>query len=85
MNGESVYDSDSDRVGAVADVVDDQDGQPAAIIIDFGPYLGSGDQNVAVPPSDVTKSLDHTTINRSKQRLSQAPDTPLPDYSSTQQ
>ena len=85
MNGESVYNSDSDKVGAVTDVVYDQNGQPIAIIIDVGPYLGSGDKNVAVPPSDVTKSADHTTINRSKQQLSQAPNTPPPDYSSTQQ
>jgi hypothetical protein len=85
MIGDIVYDADADRVGEVVDVVYAEDGTPAAVIIGVGPFLGAGDKNVAIAPSDVTTGADRVTIARSKDQLSQAPNSPSPDYRSAVQ
>jgi hypothetical protein len=85
MAGEAVYNSDSDKVGQVADVVYDQNGEPIAVIVEVGPFLSTGDKNVAIPPNDATTSNGRATINRTKAQLNAAPDSPLPDYSSSNQ
>jgi hypothetical protein len=80
MAGDVVYDADADQVGKVVDVVYDEDGEPSAIVIDVGAFLGAGDKDVSVPPRDAEVSPDRVTVKRSKEQLSEAPNSPPPNY-----
>jgi sporulation protein YlmC with PRC-barrel domain len=78
--GYAVYDAGGEKIGDVTEVVFDPDGNVAFVVVGVGGFLGTGDKNVAVPPSEATKGSDRLTVDRSKEQLQQAKDYQLPDY-----
>ena len=73
--GVSVYASDGDHVGAIADIVGDIKGQIIYVILSHGGFLGIGDKLIPLPwelliPGKRSKSLE---IQLSKKDLERAP------------
>jgi sporulation protein YlmC with PRC-barrel domain len=56
MNGATVYDAQNNNVGDVKDVVLDQDGRVAAVVIKTGAFLGIGGKTVALSMNDIKVS-----------------------------
>ncbi len=54
--GAEVRTSGDDIVGSVNDLILDEDGQVAAIVVSAGGFLGMGERDVAIGWDDVTKS-----------------------------
>ncbi|HTW27998.1 MAG TPA: PRC-barrel domain-containing protein [Acetobacteraceae bacterium] len=46
--GKEVTDQKGDEVGRIVNVLVDQDGNPRAVVIDFGGWLGVGSRKIAV-------------------------------------
>lgn len=78
--GEAAFDADTEPVGDVTEVVFDPEGKVGLIVVGVGNFLGTGEKNVAVPPSDANQVSGYLTINRSKRQLQEATDYRLPDY-----
>jgi sporulation protein YlmC with PRC-barrel domain len=53
MNGANVYDSQNQKVGDVKDIILDQEGRVAAVVLDVGSTLGMGGKYVAVAMNDL--------------------------------
>ena len=75
LMGINVYNSDGDRVGAIADIVGDIKGQIIYVILSHGGFLGIGDKLIPLPwelliPGKRTKSVE---IQLSKKDLERAP------------
>jgi sporulation protein YlmC with PRC-barrel domain len=75
LMGVSVYTSDGDHVGAIADIVGDIKGQIIYVILSHGGFLGIGDKLIPLPwelliPGKRSKSLE---IQLSKKDLERAP------------
>ena len=73
--GVSVYTSDGDHVGAIADIVGDIKGQIIYVILSHGGFLGIGDKLIPLPwelliPGKRSKSLE---IQLSKKDLETTP------------
>ncbi|AJY47285.1 PRC-barrel domain-containing protein [Martelella endophytica] len=80
--GATVYtsqDEDADAVGDVDDLLVDEDGEIAGLIIGVGGFLGIAEKNVAVPFAKVGQTRDdqnmlHLTLATSREELENAPD-----------
>ncbi len=73
----NVYDPSDQKIGDVADLVLNSDGNVLTAVIGVGGILGAGQKEVAVPFKDLKVSLrdgkDWLVINRSKAELQSAP------------
>jgi sporulation protein YlmC with PRC-barrel domain len=72
MMGQQVYDSDNVDIGPVVDIMLDDDGTPASIIIGVAGPADGGATTVAVPMSDVQSVNNRPTVDRTKAQLRQA-------------
>jgi sporulation protein YlmC with PRC-barrel domain len=82
MIGQAAYDTDSNKVGDVTEVIFAPSGDVAEIVIGVGDFLGTGEKNVAVPARQVTMANDRVTVAMNKDQLRQASNYRLPDYRS---
>jgi hypothetical protein len=58
MIGQSVVNSDNDSIGHINDVVTNENGEIAAVLIGVGGFLGIGEKEVAVRYEDLTINRD---------------------------
>jgi sporulation protein YlmC with PRC-barrel domain len=72
MIGDAVYDGNDQKIGDVIDIVLDNDGTVAAVVIGLGDDLGMGDKNVAVPMNDIHTDHRYMTLDRSRDQLRQS-------------
>lgn len=77
MNGATVYDTANKSVGDINNVVLDQDGRVAAVVIKRGGFLGIGGKTIAVGMNDLKMSTgkDGTlrfTVDKTQQQLKSA-------------
>ncbi|MGH6864740.1 MAG: PRC-barrel domain-containing protein [Methyloceanibacter sp.] len=76
-SNEDVYDVKDNKLGAVNDLLVDQDGRVHAVIIGVGGFLGVGEKDVAVPFNvlKVTKKggTRYLVLDTTKQALDSAP------------
>ncbi|MBZ2168112.1 PRC-barrel domain-containing protein [Marinobacter sp. F4216] len=76
--GTDVKTTGGEEVGAISDLIIDQDGQVVAIVVGVGGFLGMGEKNVAISWDQVTKSAtaDERTlrINQTREGLKSAPE-----------
>lgn len=76
--GLRVESANKENVGSISDLVLNQDGSIAAVVIGVGGFLGIGSKDVAVPLSalNLTRSADgnRATIQLTKAELEKAPD-----------
>jgi sporulation protein YlmC with PRC-barrel domain len=79
MIGSTVYDVDNRDIGSVKDVILDQDGQVAAVVVDVGAFLGIGGKNVAVRLSQIKTDNNRLTLDLTKDQLTRAQSYQLED------
>lgn len=76
--GVDVKTTGDEEVGAVSDLIIDQDGQVVAIVVGVGGFLGMGEKNVAISWDQVTKSgtgdKHELRINQTREGLKSAPE-----------
>lgn len=53
LTGLNVYNNANEKVGDVNELIIGKDGRVEAVVIGVGGFLGLGERNVAVPPSDL--------------------------------
>jgi sporulation protein YlmC with PRC-barrel domain len=74
---QNVYDPSDQKIGEIKDVLIDNQGKVAALIIEVGGFIGAGAKDVAVPFTDVkgTKKNDkwYLTMQANKDDLKNAP------------
>jgi sporulation protein YlmC with PRC-barrel domain len=73
----AVYDTDSNKIGDIDDLVLDSSGQIKTAVIGVGGFLGIGQKNVAVPFNEL-KVMQHNgrqelALERTRQQLKDAP------------
>jgi sporulation protein YlmC with PRC-barrel domain len=69
MIGSAVYDAQNRDIGKIQDVILDQDGRVAAVVVDVGAFLGMGGKNVAVRLSDIKADNNRLTLDLTKEQL----------------
>jgi sporulation protein YlmC with PRC-barrel domain len=72
MIGSDVYSIQNADVGKVQDIILNQDGQVASVIVDVGSFLGMGGKDVAVRLSDIKSDNNRLTLDMTKDQLMQA-------------
>jgi len=79
--GAEVKTTKGEEVGSVNDLIIDEKGQVAAIVVGVGGFLGMGEKDVAIGWGDVTKSSksgksdkDELQINLTRESLMSAPE-----------
>lgn len=77
MDGATVYDSQDKNVGDIKDLVLDQDGRVAVVVLDVGSFLGIGGKNVAVALDDLKmtsneKGKPKFSVGMTRDQLKQA-------------
>jgi sporulation protein YlmC with PRC-barrel domain len=72
MVGQQVYDNANVDIGPIVDIVLDDDGTPASIIIAVAGPPDGGASSVAVPMTSVQKNGNRMSTNRSKDQLRKA-------------
>ncbi|SFR39047.1 Sporulation protein YlmC, PRC-barrel domain family [Marinobacter gudaonensis] len=76
--GADVKTTGGDEVGAISDLIIDQDGRVVAIVVGVGGFLGMGEKNVAISWERVTKSGTaddrELRINQTREELKSAPE-----------
>jgi sporulation protein YlmC with PRC-barrel domain len=77
MNGATVYDAENANLGDIKDLVLEQDGRVAAVVLNVGATLGMGGKYVAVPMKDIKITKDnndkpHFAIHMTKDQLKSA-------------
>jgi sporulation protein YlmC with PRC-barrel domain len=70
MLGSAVYSARDVKIGTVKDLVLDQDGKVAAVIVDV-PFIGLGEKFVAVAMSDIGADGDRLTLELTRDQLQQ--------------
>jgi sporulation protein YlmC with PRC-barrel domain len=74
---QNVYDPSDQKIGEIKDVLIDNQGKVAALIVEVGGFIGVGAKDVAVPFTDVkgTKKNDkwYLTMQANKDDLKNAP------------
>jgi sporulation protein YlmC with PRC-barrel domain len=74
---QDVYDSSDQKIGAINDVLLNNDGKVEAFIVSIGGFLGLGEKDVAVPFSAVHATQKNgkwmLTMNANKDSLKDAP------------
>ena len=58
MNGATIYDIQSQKIGDVKDIILDRNGRVADVVLDVGAFLGMGGKLVAVNMSDIKVTFD---------------------------
>lgn len=56
--GKAIYNGENNSIGDVNDLILEQNGGIAAVVVGVGGFLGIGEKNVALPMSKVTMSRD---------------------------
>jgi sporulation protein YlmC with PRC-barrel domain len=79
MVGSTVYDVQNRNIGSVKDLVLDDDGRVAAVVVDVGSFLGVGGKYVAISMSDIKTDNNRLTLDRSKEQLQQMAEYQLED------
>jgi sporulation protein YlmC with PRC-barrel domain len=79
MIGGSIYDVQNRNIGSVKDLVLDNDGRVAAVVVDVGSFLGVGGKYVAISMSDIKTDNNRLTLDRSKEQLQQMAEYQLED------
>jgi sporulation protein YlmC with PRC-barrel domain len=73
---QNVYDPSNNKVGEIMDVLLDQEGKAAALIIGVGGFLGAGEKDVAVPFNAVQiqkkDNKNYLVMNTTKDALKSA-------------
>jgi sporulation protein YlmC with PRC-barrel domain len=73
----NVYDNSENKLGNIADLVIDKDGNIQQAIIGVGGFLGAGQKDVAIPFKDLKVSSkngkDWLVLNMTKDELKKAP------------
>lgn len=76
--GADVTTTGDEEVGAISDLIIDQDGRVVAIVVGVGGFLGMGEKNVAISWDQVTKSgtadEQKLRINQTREGLKSAPE-----------
>lgn len=77
MNGATVYDRQTAKIGDINNVVLDRDGRVAAIIVKTGALLGIGGKNVAISMNDLkvrngNDGKPHFSVDLTKDQLKAA-------------
>jgi len=72
MIGSAVYDVHNRKIGHVKDLVLNQDGQVAKVVVDVGAFLGMGGKFVAVSLRDLKTDHNRLTLDLTKEQLQQA-------------
>ncbi|HEV2100443.1 MAG TPA: PRC-barrel domain-containing protein [Stellaceae bacterium] len=72
MIGSDVYSVQNADVGKVQDIILDQDGRVASVIVDVGSFLGMGGKDVAIRLSDIKSDNNRLTLDMTKEQLQQA-------------
>jgi sporulation protein YlmC with PRC-barrel domain len=67
--GSTVYDVQNCNIGSVKDLVLDNDGRVAAVVVDVGSFLGVGGKYVAISMGDIKADNNRLTLDRSKEQL----------------
>lgn len=76
--GKTVTGPNDENLGDVNDIILGADGQPDAVVIGVGGFLGLGEKNVAVPFDTITSTTDtdgnlKLSLNTTKEALDAAP------------
>lgn len=72
--GKTAFSQNGEEVGDVSDVLVSSQGQPEAIIIGHGGWLGLGEKQVAIDWNEVEISQDGVVVNMPAQQLSELPE-----------
>jgi sporulation protein YlmC with PRC-barrel domain len=77
MNGATVYDIQSQKIGDVKDIILDRNGRVADVVLDVGAFLGMGGKLVAVSMNDVKVTFDDNNkpkfaVDMTKEQLKSA-------------
>ncbi|MCX5481417.1 PRC-barrel domain-containing protein [Kaistia geumhonensis] len=83
LMGSTVYSPANETLGEINDVVASQDGQVKALVIGVGGFLGIGQKNVAVAPSELQRVADGDSwryqLNTTKEELNAAAEFKVPE------
>ena len=71
--GKNVYGANGNQVGEVNNLLVGKDGKVHAAIIEFGGFLGIGEDKVAVPWDQLKVTNDRVTVNMSEDQIKAAP------------
>jgi sporulation protein YlmC with PRC-barrel domain len=78
--GSRVMGPDNKTIGDISDLLLDQNGNVQAVVIGVGGFLGLGEKDVAIPFKNLTvvrssdgRSIDHVSVNYTKDQLKSAP------------
>ncbi|MGE0257972.1 MAG: PRC-barrel domain-containing protein [Alphaproteobacteria bacterium] len=71
--GKNVYGANGNQVGEVNNLLVGKDDKVHAAIIEFGGFLGIGEDKVAVPWDQLSVSNDRVTVNMSEDQIKAAP------------
>lgn len=72
--GSAVYNSNNEKIGEVNDLILDQSGKVAGVVIGVGGFLGLGERNIAVTYNSIhfdkdAKGKPHLTVPATKDQL----------------
>ena len=77
LRGRSVYDRQTDKIGAVSDLVINPDGRLEALVLAVGGFLGIGQKDVAVPFADIkfgrSGATEIVVVDHTEEQLRDAP------------
>jgi sporulation protein YlmC with PRC-barrel domain len=71
--GKDVYGMSGNDVGEIENLLIDPNGRVQAAIIEFGGFLGIGDNEVAVPWDQLKITADRVMINMSEEQIRAQP------------
>jgi len=71
--GKNVYGANGNQVGEVNNLLVGADGRVHAAIIEFGGFLGIGEDKVAVPWDQLNVTKDRVTVNMTNDQIKAAP------------
>jgi sporulation protein YlmC with PRC-barrel domain len=76
MDGANVYDTNTQKIGDIKDIILDREGRVAAVVLDVGSTLGIGGKYVAVSMNDVHVRMEnntpHFSVDMTKDQLKSA-------------
>jgi sporulation protein YlmC with PRC-barrel domain len=70
--GSTVYDLHNRDIGSIKDLIINNDGGIADVVVDVGTFLGMGGKYVAVPPTAIKTDNNQLTLDMTKEQLQQA-------------
>lgn len=69
-----VIGADGNAIGEVEDVLGDQNGQPQAIVVEVGGFLGVGEKNVILMLNDVSLDMGKLRTKLTKEQIETLPE-----------